>query len=60
MGGCNCNCLLKNPESNNEMVNGIIPGLGLKSSGKDDNEIININTENDVYKEEEDIIEKKK
>ena len=42
------------------MVNGIIPGLGLKSSGKDDNEIININTENDVYKEEEDIIEKKK
>ena len=59
MGGCNCNCLLKNPESNNEMVNGIIPGLGLKSSGKDDNEIININTENDVYKEEEDIIEKK-
>jgi len=60
MGGCNCNCLLKNPESNNEMVNGIIPGLGLRGSKKDEhNEIININTENDVFKEEEDDIVKK-
>jgi hypothetical protein len=47
MGGCNCNCLLKDPESHNEMVNGIIPGLGVVTQKKDEHEIININTEND-------------
>lgn len=48
MGGCDCKCLLNNPESNNEMVNGIIPGLGIKSSKKEDlNEIININSDNE-------------
>ena len=45
--GCNCNCLLKDPESKNEMVNGIIPGLGIKFKNKENYEIININTEND-------------
>ena len=46
--GCDCKCLLNNPESNNEMVNGIIPGLGIKSSKKEDlNDIININSDNE-------------
>ena len=46
--GCDCKCLLQNPESDNEMVNGIIPGLGIKSSKKEDlNDIININSDNE-------------
>ena len=46
--GCDCRCLLQNPESDNEMVNGIIPGLGIKSSKKEDlNDIININSDNE-------------
>ena len=46
--GCDCRCLLKDPESNNEMVNGIIPGLGIKTSKKEDlNDIININSDNE-------------
>ena len=46
--GCDCKCLLKDPESNNEMVNGIIPGLGIKSSKQEDlNEIKNINSDNE-------------
>lgn len=46
--GCDCRCLLQNPESKNEMVNGIIPGLGIKSSKKEDlNDIININSDNE-------------
>lgn len=50
--GCKCNCLVKEQDSQNEMVNGVIPGLGIKSSQKDHfNEIININTEND-YEED--------
>lgn len=55
MGGCNCNCLLKDQEQNNEMVGGIMPGLGIKDSRKEDNmlyEIKNINTENDNRDEE--------
>ena len=51
--GCNCNCLQKNPEYNNEMVEGVIPGLGIKSSKRDNfDEIKIINTENDdeIYK----------
>ena len=47
MGGCNCNCLLKDQETHNEMVNGIIPGLGEVTKKKEDHKIININTEND-------------
>ena len=48
MGGCDCKCLLNNPESNNEMVNGIIPGLGIRNSKKEDlNDIININSDNE-------------
>ena len=48
MGGCDCRCLIQNPESKNEMVNGIIPGLGIKSSKKEDlNDIININSDNE-------------
>ena len=34
MGGCNCNCLLKDQETHNEMVNGIIPGLGVVTKKK--------------------------
>ena len=49
MGGCNCNCLLKNPENNNEMVNGVIPGLGMKTKNDNFNEIKIINTENDDF-----------
>ena len=46
--GCNCNCFQKNPEFNNEMVDGAIPGLGKKASKFDNfNEIKIINTEND-------------
>ena len=46
--GCDYRCLLKNPESGNKMVNGIIPGLGIKSSKKEDlNDIININSDNE-------------
>ena len=45
--GCRCNCLVKNPESDNEIVDGVIPGLGIRSSHKDNFEIVNINTEND-------------
>ena len=54
--GCNCNCLHKDQEANNEMVGGIIPGLGIKDSKKDDMllEIKNIHTENDNREEEED------
>ena len=48
--GCKCNCLNKNPESNNEMIDGKFPSLGLKENHKDKfYEIININTENDDY-----------
>ena len=46
--GCDCKCLLKDPESKNEMVNGIIPGLGIKSSKKEDlYDIKNINSDNE-------------
>ena len=55
--GCNCNCLLKDQETNNEMVGGIIPGFGIKDSKKDDMllEIQNINTENDNKDEKDNI-----
>ena len=55
--GCNCNCLRKDQEANNEMVGGIMPGLGIKDSKKDDMilEINNINTENYNRDEEEKI-----
>ena len=53
--GCNCNCLLKDQEANNEMVGGIIPGLGIKDDKKDNMllEIKNIHTENDNREEED-------
>lgn len=59
MGGCNCNCLMKDPESNHEMINGAIPGLGV--SNRDNmNEIMNIVTENDNEGEDNNIYEKEK
>lgn len=51
--GCECNCLNKDAERNEEMVNGIIPGLGIMRESDDLNEKenilndININTENE-------------
>ena len=57
--GCNCNCLRKEPESNNEMVYGVIPGIGI-SNNDNLNEIININTENDNEEEDNNANEKDK
>jgi len=47
--GCNCNCLRKENENKNEMVNGMIPGLGIgeEKNNQKDNEIKNLVTEND-------------
>ena len=36
MGGCNCNCLLKSPEADNEMLNGSLPGIYKRGKKKDD------------------------
>ena len=57
--GCNCNCLRKEPESNNEMLYGEMPSIGINN--KDNlNEIININTENDNEEEDNNVNEKDK
>ena len=54
MGGCNCNCLLKNQEADNEMLNGSLPGIHKRVKKKDDkDEIKNINTEFDDNNNEE-------
>ena len=46
MGGCNCKCLLKGREEDNEMINGSLPGIYKRSKKKKDiNEIKNINTD---------------
>jgi hypothetical protein len=51
MGVCNCKCLAKGREADNEMINGSLPGIYKKSKKKNDiNEIKNINTdENYIY-----------
>ena len=51
MGGCNCKCLSKNREADNEMLNGSLPGIYKKGKKKNDiYEIKNINTdENYIY-----------
>ena len=55
MGGCNCNCLLKDQEANNEMRGGIMPGFEIKESKKEDIllEVKNLNTENDINDDKE-------
>lgn len=53
--GCNCNCLLKDQEAGSEMRGGILPGIEIKESKKEDIllEVKNLNTENDINDDKE-------